>query len=146
MHLHPARRFVAVPVLAALMIVAVGCGSPSHSTASKSSSSATATMSATAAACRKIQTKLAQAPSTLGNLALHPSSAKATVSKFTDQLKQEAATADNAALTTAINDFSASVQKALASLQSNPGSISSLISQLTKDSQKIANACKSAVG
>jgi hypothetical protein len=38
------------------------------------------------------------------------------------------------------------VQKALASAQSNPGSITSLISSLTKDSQKISTACKNAAG
>jgi hypothetical protein len=152
MHRFAVRGFVVIPALAALMILAAGCSSSGHSSAPKASPttpashSAPSTTSAAAAACHKIQTTLAQAPNTLGNLALHPSSAKSQVTTFLNKLKTEAAAAGSPALTSAVNRFASSVQKALASAQSNPGSITSLISQLTKDSQKIATACKNATG
>jgi hypothetical protein len=152
MHRFAVRGFIVIPALAALMILAAGCGSSGHSSPPKASPTATAshsapsTTSGVAAACHKIQTTLGQAPNTLSNLALHPSSAKSQVTEFTNKLKTEAAAAGSPALKSAVNQFASSVQKALASAQSNPGSITSLISQLTKDSQKIATACKNATG
>jgi hypothetical protein len=147
MHRFTVRGFIVIPALAALMILAVGCSSSGNSSPPKSSPTATAThASGAAAACQRIQKTLAQAPSTLGNLALHPSSAKPQVTAFINKLKTEAAAAGSPALTSAVNQFASSVQKALASAQSNPGSITSLISQLTKDSQRIATACKNATG
>lgn len=150
MHRFAVRGLIAIPALAALMILAAGCGSSGHASAPKTSPPATAshsapsTTSGTATACHKIQKVLAQAPSTLGSLALHPSTAKAQVTTFINKLKTEAAAAGSPALRSAVDDFASSVQKALASAQSNPSSITSLISQLTKDSQKIATACKNA--
>jgi hypothetical protein len=146
MHRFAVRGFVAIPALAALMILAAGCGSSGHSSPPKASHSAPSTTSGAAAACQKIQKTLQQAPSTLGNLALHPSSAKSQVTSFVDKLKTEATSAGSPALTSAVNQFASSVEKALASAQSNPGSITSLISSLTKDSQKISTACKNAAG
>jgi hypothetical protein len=152
MHRFTVRGFVAIPALAALMILAVGCSSSGHSPSPKASPAATASHSApsttsrAAAACQKIQKTLGQAPSTLGGLALHPSSAKSQVTSFLNKLKTEAASAGSPALASAVNQFASSVQKALASAQSNPGSITSLISQLTKDSQRISTACKNATG
>jgi hypothetical protein len=152
MHRFAMRGFIVIPALAALMILAAGCSSSGHASAPKTSPPATAshsapsTTSGVAAACHKIQATLGQAPSTLGNLALHPSAAKSQVTEFINKLKTEAAAAGRPALSSAVNDFASSVQKALASAQSNPGSITSLISQLTKDSQKIATACKNATG
>jgi len=148
MHRFGVRGFVVIPALAALMILAAGCSSSGHTTPPKASptTSAPATTSATAAACHKVEKTLGQAPNTLGNLALHPSSAKSQVTTFINKLKTEAAAADSPALTSAVNQFASSVEKALASAQSNPGSITSLISQLTKDSQKITTACKNATG
>ena len=148
MHRFAVRGFIVIPALAVLMILAAGCSSSGHPSAAKSSPPATASSPASgvAAACHKIQTLLGQAPSTLGNLALHPSSAKTQVTQFINKLKAQASSAGNSALSSAVNDFASSVQKALASAQSNPGSITSLISQLTKDSQKIATACKNAAG
>ena len=152
MHRFAVRGFVVIPALAALMILAAGCSSSGHTSAPKTSPPATAshsapsTTSGTAAACHKIQKTLNQAPNTLGNLALHPSSAKSQVTEFITKLKTQAAAADSPALSSAVNQFASAVQKALASAQSNPGSITSLISQLTKDSQKIATACKNATG
>ena len=101
-------------------------------------------MSATAAACQKIQATLNQAPGTLGGLVLHPSKARSAVTAFVNTLKSEATAAGNTALTTAVNDFSSSVLSAVGSLQTHPGGVTKLISQLTTDSQKIVNACKSA--
>jgi len=146
MHRHAVRGFLVIPVLAALMTLAAGCGSSGHPSTPKTSPSATNSLSATAAACQKIQATLAQAPTTLGTLVLHPSSARPKVTAFVAKLKQEAAAAGNASLTSAVGQFTASVQKALGSLQSNPGSVTSLISQLTKDSQKIVTACTHATG
>jgi len=149
MHRFAVRGFVVIPALAALMILAVGCSSSGHASAPSTtppSHSAPSTMSAAAAACHKVEKTLGQAPNTLGNLALHPSSAKSQVTAFINKLKTEAAAAGNPALTSAVNQFASSVEKALASAQSNPGSITSLISQLTKDSQKITTACKNATG
>jgi HPt (histidine-containing phosphotransfer) domain-containing protein len=150
MHRFAVRGFIVIPALAALMILAAGCGSSGHTSSPKASPTAThsapSTTSGVAAACHKIQTTLAKAPGTLGNLALHPSSAKSQVTEFVNKLKTEAANAGSPALSSAVNDFASSVEKALASAQSNPGSITSLISQLTKDSQKIATACKNATG
>jgi hypothetical protein len=145
------RGFIVIPALAALMILAAGCSSSGHTSPPKASPTAThstpsSTSGTVAAACHRIQATLAKAPSTLGSLALHPSSAKSQVTAFIDKLKTEAATAGSPALKSAVNDFASSVQKALASAQSNPGSITSLISQLTKDSQRIATACKNATG
>jgi hypothetical protein len=146
MHRHAARGFLVIPALAAVMILAVGCASSGHPSTSNTSPPATHSMSATAAACQKIQATLAQAPGTLGKLALHPSSARPEVTAFISKLKQEAAAAGSASVTSAVGQFTSSVQKALGSLQSNPGSITSLISQLTKDSQKIVTACTHAAG
>jgi len=149
MHRFAVRGFVVIPALAALMILAAGCSSSGHTSApstTPASHSAPSTMSAAAAACHKVEKTLGQAPNTLGNLALHPSSAKSQVTTFINKLKTEAAAADSPALTSAVNQFASSVEKALASAQSNPGSITSLISQLTKDSQKITTACKNATG
>lgn len=148
MHRFAVRGLIVIPALAALMMLAAGCSSSGHTSAPKTSPPATASSptSGVAAACHKIQTTLGKAPSTLGNLALHPSSAKSQVTEFINKLKTQAAAAGSPALTSAVNDFANSVQKALASAQSNPGSITSLISQLTKDSQKIATACKNATG
>ena len=149
MHRFAVRGFIVIPALAALMILAAGCSSSGHS--GEASPPATAshspgTTSGVAAACHKIQATLAQAPNTLSSLALHPSSAKSQVTTFINKLKTEAAAAGSPALKSAVNDFASSVQKALASAQSNPGSITSLISSLTKDSQKISTACKNAAG
>jgi hypothetical protein len=144
MHRFAVRGFIVIPALAALMILAAGCSSSGHTSATASHSPGTT--SGVAAACHKIQATLAQAPNTLGNLALHPSSAKSQVTTFINKLKTEAAAAGSPALKSAVNDFTSSVQKALASAQSNPGSITSLISSLTKDSQKISTACKNAAG
>jgi hypothetical protein len=150
MHRFAVRGFIVIPALAALMILAAGCSSSGHTSPPKASPTATATQSApgttsgVAAACQKIQKTLAQAPSTLGNLALHPSSAKPQVTAFINKLKTEAAAADSPALTSAVNQFASAVQKALASAQSNPGNISSLIGELTKASQKISTACQNA--
>jgi hypothetical protein len=150
MHRFAVRGFIVIPALAALMILAAGCGSSGHGSSAATSPTATPTHSApsttsgAAAACHKIQATLAKAPSTLGNLALHPSSAKSQVTAFIDKMKTEAAGANNPALKSAVNDFASSVEKALASAQSNPGSITSLISSLTKDSEKITEACKNA--
>lgn len=150
MHGFAVRGFIVIPALAALMILIAGCSSSGNSSAPKTSPPATATHSApsttsgVAAACHKIQATLAQAPSTLGNLALHPSSAKSQVTSFVNKLKLEASAAGSPALNSAVNDFASSVQKALTSAQSNPGSITSLISRLTKDAQKITTACKNA--
>lgn len=148
MHRFAVRGLIVIPALAALMMLAAGCSSSGHTSAPKTSPPATASSptSGVAAACHKIQTTLGQAPSTLSKLALHPSSAKSQVTEFINKLKTQAAAAGSPALTSAVNDFANSVQKALASAQSNPGSITSLISQLTKDSQKIATACKNATG
>ena len=144
MHRFAVRGFIVIPALAALMILAAGCSSSGHTSATASHSPGTT--SGVAAACHKIQATLAQAPNTLGSLALHPSSAKSQVTTFINKLKTEAAAAGSPALKSAVNDFASSVQKALASAQSNPGSITSLISSLTKDSQKISTACKNAAG
>jgi hypothetical protein len=150
MHRFALRGFVVIPALAALMILAAGCSSSGNSSPPKASPTATATHSSpaaasgAAAACQRIQKTLAQAPNTLGNLALHPSTAKPQVTAFIDKLKADAAAAGNSAVTSAVNDFTSSVQKALASAQSNPGSITSLISRLTNDSQRIAKACQNA--
>jgi hypothetical protein len=152
MHRFEVRGFVVIPALAALMLLAAGCSSsghasvPGNSAAATPSHSAAGTSSATAAACRKVEATLGQAPNTLGNLALHPSSAAPKVTAFLSNLKAEAASAGSPALSSAVNQFAGAVQKALTSVQSNPGSITSLISQLTKDSQKIAAACKNATG
>lgn len=148
MHRFAVRGFIVIPALAALMILAAGCSSSGHPSASKSSPPATASSPASgvAAACHKIETTLGQAPNTLSSLALHPSSAKTQVTEFINKLKTQANAAGSPALSSAVNDFANSVQKALTSAQSNPGSITSLISQLTKDSQKIATACKNATG
>jgi hypothetical protein len=142
MHRFAVRGFIVIPALAALMILAAGCSSSGHTSATASHSPGTT--SGVAAACHKIQATLAQAPNTLSSLALHPSSAKSQVTTFINKLKTEAAAAGSPALKSAVNDFASSVQKALASAQSNPGSITSLISSLTKDSQKISTACKNA--
>lgn len=154
MRSHALRIVAFIPALAAVMILAAGCGKSSPSSGSTSSppvsastsASAPASTSSVAAACQKIQATLAKAPSTLGGLVLHPSSAKPAVTAFINQLKQEAAGAGDAALTTAVNDFSNSVQQALRSLASNPGSASGLISSLTTDSNKITSACSKAGG
>jgi hypothetical protein len=146
MHRHAVRGFVVIPALAALMLLAVGCGSSGNSSTPKTSPSATGSMSAAAAACHKIQATLAQAPATLGSLAQHPSSAKAQVTTFVTKLKTEAAASGNPALTSAVNRFSSSVQKALGSLKSHPGDVASLTSQLTTDSQEIVTACNRAAG
>jgi hypothetical protein len=135
-----------IPVLAALMFLAVGCGSSGHTPAPKASPSAASSMPATMTACRKIQATLAKAPATLGKLALNPSSAQSAVTAFLTKLKKEAAAADSTALKSAVNQFTSSVQQALGSAQTNPGNITSLISKLTKDSQKIVNACAQAAG
>jgi hypothetical protein len=146
MRRHAFRVFAFTPALAAVMILAAGCGSSSPSAKSTTSPSASTSTSTVAAACQKIQATLAKAPSTLGGLVLHPSTAKPAVTAFVNQLKQEAAGAGNAALTTAVNDFTSSVQQALRSLATNPGSASSLISSLTADSNKITTACTKAGG
>ena len=148
MHRFGVRGFIVIPALAALMILAAGCSSSGHTSPPKASptTSAPATTSGTAAACHKIQATLAQAPSTLGNLALHPSSAKSQVTAFVNKLKTQAAAAGNSAVSSAVNQFASSVEKALATAQSNPGSITSLIGTLTKDAQKITTACKNATG
>jgi hypothetical protein len=148
MHRFAVRGFIVIPALAAVMILAAGCSSSGHPSAAKSSPPATASSPASgaAAACHKIQATLGQAAGTLSSLALHPSSAKTQVTEFINKLKTQAAAAGNSAVSSAVNDFASSVQKALASAQSNPGSITSLIGQLTKDSQKIATACKNATG
>jgi hypothetical protein len=146
MHRHAVRGFVVIPFLATLMILAVGCSNSGHTSTPKTSPSATGSMSAAATACHKIQATLAQAPATLGSLAQHPSSAKAQVTTFITKLKTEAAASGDPALTSAVNRFSSSVQKALESLQSHPGNVASLISQLTTDSQKIVTACNRAAG
>jgi len=152
MHGFAVRGFIVIPALAALMILAVGCSSSGNTSPPKASPTTTApqspasTTSGVAAACQKIQKTLAQAPNTLSNLALHPSTAKPQVTAFIDKLKTEAAAANSPALTSAVNQFASAVQKALASAQSNPGSITSLISQLTKASDKITAACKNATG
>jgi hypothetical protein len=149
---HAVRGFTVIPALAAVTIFAAGCGSSSPSAKSttsppasaSSSAPASPTASGVAAACQKIQATLAKAPSTLGSLVSNPSSAKPAVTAFTNQLKQEAASSGNATLTAAVNDFAGSVQRALGSLASHPSSVNTLISQLTQDSTKITNACKSA--
>lgn len=146
MHRHAVRGLVVIIPVAAFTIVATGCGSSGHTSAPKTSPTTGSSMSATAAACHKIQATLAQAPATLGKLAMHPSSARPKVTAFTTKLKTEAAAAGNPALTSAVDHFASSVQKALGSAQSNPGSISSLTSTLTKDSQKIVTACHQASG
>jgi hypothetical protein len=146
MHRFAVRGFIVIPALAALMILAAGCSSSGHTSPPATASHTPGTTSGVAAACHKIQATLAQAPNTLGSLALHPSSAKSQVTTFINKLKTEAAAAGSPALKSAVNDFASSVQKALASAQSNPGSITSLISSLTKDSQKISTACKNAAG
>jgi hypothetical protein len=145
MHRHAVRGLVAIPAAAAFMIVAAGCSSSAHTSAPKTSPTASS-MSATAAACHKIQATLAQAPATLAKVAMHPSSAQPQVTAFITKLKTEAAAAGNPALTSAVDQFTSSVQKALGSLRSNPGSVSSLTSRLTKDSQKIVTACNHASG
>ena len=145
MHRFAVRGFIVIPALAALMILAAGCSSSGHNSP-PAASHTPGTTSGVAAACHKIQATLAQAPNTLSSLALHPSSAKSQVTTFINKLKTEAAAAGSPALKSAVNDFASSVQKALASAQSNPGSITSLISSLTKDSQKISTACKNAGG
>lgn len=144
MHRHAVRGLMVISAAAVFTIVAAGCGSSSHNTTPKTSPTATGSMQATAAACHKIQATLAQAPATLGQLAMHPSSARPQVTAFTTKLKTEAAAADNPALASAVGQFARSVQQALASLQSNPGSVASLTSHLTKDSQKITTACSHA--
>jgi hypothetical protein len=146
MHGHAVRGLAVSSALAALTIFAAGCGGSGHPSAPTVSPTAPASGSAAAAACRKIQATLAQAPATLGKLALNPSSAHSAVTAFVAKLKNEAAAADNPALTSAVNQFTGSVQKALGSAQSNPGDIDSLISKLTKDSQKIVTACRHASG
>jgi hypothetical protein len=153
MHRHAVRGFAVLPALAAFMILAVGCGSSGHTSAPKTSTprtspaaTATSSMSATAAACRKIQETLAVAPVTLGKLAQHPSSAQSKVTAFTTRLKHEAASSGNTALTSAVHRFTRSAQKALGSPQSNPGSVTSHINQLTKGSQKIVTTCSRAAG
>ena len=152
MHRFEVRGFVVIPALAALMLLAAGCSSSGHASVppkfscADASHSAASTSSAAAAACRKIEATLGQAANTLGNLALHPSSAAPKVTAFLSKLKAEAASGANPALSSAVNQFAGSVQKALTSVQSNPGSITSLISELTKDTQKIAAACKNATG
>lgn len=146
MRSHAFRVFAFIPALAAVLILAAGCGTSSPSTKPTASPSTSASATSVAAACQKIQATLAKAPSTLGGLVLHPSSAKPAVTAFINQLKQEAAGAGDAALTTAVNDFTTSVQQALRSLATNPGSASSLISSLTTDSNKITNACTKAAG
>ena len=104
MHRFALRGFIVIPALAALMILAAGCSSSGHTSAPKTSPAATAshsapsTTSGVAAACRRIQTTLGKAPSTLSNLALHPSSAKSQVNAFVSKLKSEAAAAGNPAL------------------------------------------------
>jgi len=149
MHGFAVRGLIVIPALAALMILAAGCGSSGHTSSPKASPTAThsapATTSGTAAACQKIEKTLEQAPNTLGNLALHPSSAKPQVTAFVDKLKTEAAAANSPALTSAVNQFASSVQKALTEAQSNPGNITSLIGQLTKASQRISTACNNAI-
>jgi hypothetical protein len=152
MHSHAVRGFVVISALAALIILAVGCGSSGHTSTAKKSPTATAppsatsSVSATAAACHKIEATLAQAPATLGKLAQHPSSARSEVTAFLTKLKTEAAAAGNKALTSVVDQFTGSVQKALRTLQSNPGSVTSIVSQLTKDTQKIVMACTHAAG
>lgn len=146
MHRHAVRGFVAIPALAALMILTVGCSSSGHPSTPKTSTPAPSSTSAAAAACHKIEGTLAQAPSTLGKLALNPSSARPEVTAFISKLKADAASAGNTTITSAVDQFASSVQKALGSLQSHSGNVSSLISQLTKDSQKISTACSHATG
>lgn len=152
MHRFEVRGFVVIPALAALMLLAVGCSSsgsaspPPASPTATASHSAASTSSAAAAACRKVEATLGQAANTLSNLALHPSSAAPKVTAFLSTLKAEAASGANPALSSAVNQFTGAVQKALTSVQSNPGNISSLVSQLTKASQKITAACKNATG
>jgi len=148
MHGFAVRGFIVIPALAALMILAVGCSSSGHTSPPKASPTVThstpGTTSGAAAACPRIQKTLAQAPNTLGNLALHPSSAKPQVTAFINKLKTEAAGAGSPAVTSAVNQFASSVQKALQAAQSNPGNITSLIGQLTTASQKITTACHKA--
>ena len=155
MHRFKVRGFVVIPALAALILLAAGCsssgsGSPPKASPTASHSAAAShsagTSSATATACRKIEATLGQASNTLANLALHPSSAAPKVTAFLSNLKAEAASAGSPALSSAVNQFTSSVQKALTSVQSNPGNITSLIGQLTKSSQKISTACKNAAG
>jgi hypothetical protein len=146
MHRNAVRGLVVIPALAALMILVVGCSSSGHPPAPKTSPTAASSMSAAAAACHKIQATLAQAPATLGKVALNPSSGQTEVTAFITKLKTEAAASGNPALTSAVDQFTSSVQKALGSLKSHPGSVASLTSQLTKDSQKIVTACSHAVG
>jgi hypothetical protein len=157
MYRHAVRGVVAIPALAGVLMLAAGCGSSAPSPSSTQSNSPSSTppsstppssssASGTAAACQKINTTLGKAPSTLGGLVLHPASARPAVTAFINQLKQEAASAGDATLTSAVDDFSNSVQQALGSLASNPSSVSTLISNLTKDSTKITNACSSAGG
>src|SRR5215469_13377646 len=117
MHGFAVRGFIVIPALAALMILAVGCSSSGQTSPPKASPTATSqsppsTTSGVAAACQKIQKTLAQAPTTLGNLALHPSTAKPQVTAFINKLKTEAAAAGSPALTSAVNQFASAVQRA----------------------------------
>jgi hypothetical protein len=146
MHKHAVRGFIVIPALAALVILTVGCASSGHTPPPATSPTATSSTPAAAAACHKIQATLAQAPATLGTLAQHPSSAQTEVTTFLTKLKTDAAAAGNTALTSAVDRFTRSVQKALRSLQSHSGSVTMVISQLTKDSEKIVTACSHAVG
>jgi hypothetical protein len=145
MHRHAARALVVIPAVASSMIVAVGCSSSGSNSIPQTSATA-GTMSATAAACHKLEGTLAQAPATLGNVQQHPSSARADVTAFDSKLKMEAAASGNTSLTSAVSQFTSSVQKALASFRANQGSVAPLITALTQDSQKIVRACSNASG
>jgi|SRR5579875_384594 len=156
MRRYATRGLVAVPAAAAtVMMLAVGCSSGS-SPSSKPTVTSSPTMSSSPAAsssgpaaggssaCSKVESTLSNASGALAGLATNPSSAKPAVTKFINELKQDVSGSSDAQLKSAVDDFGSSVQKALSTASSNPGSVSSLISSLTSDANKISSACTSA--
>ena len=136
----PRRRVVVVPAITVLLAVAAaGCGSsPSHP---RSSPTPTSSTSAGVAACKKLQTTLASAPSTLGQAALDPKAARPQVVAFVNSLKTEAAPA-SPTVRAAVNGFGTAVLTALTQLQQGKISVSVLTTRLTQSAGAITTACK----
>ena len=156
MHRFEVRGFVVIPALAALMLLAVGCSSSGYASPPKASAHGVALGGSVALGGHVVgdRDRLPQDRGHAragGEHAQQPRAAPVVRRAQGDRLPQQAEDRSgqpgaNPALSSAVNQFAGSVQKALTSVQSNPGNITSLIGQLTKASQKISTACKNATG
>jgi hypothetical protein len=138
----PLRWLAAVTIAAVAILLAAGCSSSSNNASHPSTSASAHPMSANALACHKLSVTLAQAPSTLGKLAMHPANAGPAVTAFTTKLKKNAASASGPVLR-AVDEFTIAVQHAVASLRTSKPDISAMTTQLTKAADTISTACKS---